>query len=204
MFPSKTLSGGGNVPAQIMLGILAQESNLYQASWHAVDGETGNALNSAGFYGLDLANPDPTKIDWTRTDCGYGVGQVTTGMRTADTDTYVDGVFMNYMKQKAVALDYVTNIAAGLRILQDNWNTTRDAGLIANNDDPQYLENWWFAIWAYNTGFYPKPAVGSPAGTPWGVGWANNPANPNYPADRQMFLTAPLDVPSKGIHDTVG
>src|SRR5204863_3408242 len=41
---------------------------------------------------------------------------------------------------------------------------------------------------------------------PWGVGWSNNVANTDYPADRQMFLTAPLDVPDANppIHDTIG
>ncbi|HYN97576.1 MAG TPA: SGNH/GDSL hydrolase family protein, partial [Pilimelia sp.] len=204
MFPPKELSGGGHVPAQVLLAILAQESNLWQASWHAVDASAGNPLTSLGFYGLDLMNPDPTKVDWSKTDCGYGVGQVTTGMRAADTDQWINGVQMDYTKQKAVVLDYATNIAAALRILQDKWNTTRNYGLIANNGDPQYIENWWFAVWAYNTGFYERPPTpGVPADYPWGVGWANNPANPNYPADRQMFLTAPLDVPSAGVDDKI-
>src|SRR5690606_39703419 len=43
-----------------------------------------------------------------------------------------------------------------------------------------------------------------PVCQPWGVGWSNNPASPLYPADRQMFLTAPLDVPSEGIDDEIG
>ncbi|MER5700979.1 SGNH/GDSL hydrolase family protein [Micromonospora sp. NPDC002296] len=201
MFPSLALSGGGFVPAQVFLGILAQESNLLQASFHVVDGLAGNPLTSLGYYGLDLMNPDVTKIDWSKTDCGYGVGQVTTGMRKADTGQVITGVQWDYTKQKAVALDYATNAAAGLRILQDKWNTTRNAGLIANNGDPQYIENWWFAIWAYNTGFYPQ--AGS---QPWGVGWANNPSNPNFPPDRQMFLTAPLDVPDANppVDDDIG
>ncbi|GIJ39495.1 golvesin C-terminal-like domain-containing protein [Micromonospora andamanensis] len=201
MFPSLPLSGGGFVPAQVFLGILAQESNLLQASWHAVDGLAGNPLTSLGYYGLDLMSPDVTKINWAHTDCGYGVGQVTTGMKRSDTDQWITGVQWDYTKQRAVALDYATNAAAGLRILQDKWNTTRNAGLIANNGDPQYIENWWFAIWAYNTGFYPQDGA-----QPWGVGWANNPSNPNFPPDRQMFLTAPLDVPTANppIDDDIG
>ncbi|MFI1192668.1 hypothetical protein ACH4T9_05280 [Micromonospora sp. NPDC020750] len=61
MFPSLALSGGGFVPAQVFLGILAQESNLLQASFHVVDGLAGNPLTSLGYYGLDLMNPDVTK-----------------------------------------------------------------------------------------------------------------------------------------------
>ncbi|HEU4424787.1 MAG TPA: SGNH/GDSL hydrolase family protein, partial [Pilimelia sp.] len=200
LFPSKPLAGGGYVPVQVLLGILAQESNMWQASFHAVDGSTGNPLTSSGFYGIRAsADADPRAIDWTKADCGYGAAQVTTGMRVTDTNTVVNGVLMDYTKQKAVALDYATNVAAGLRILQDKWNVTRGAGLIANDGDPSRIENWWFAIWAYNTGFYPQSGA-----APWGVGWANNPANPHYPPDRKMFLTAPLDVPSEGVDDEVG
>lgn len=202
LFPTVPLVGGGTVPAQVYLAILAQESNLWQASFHTVDGSAGNPLTSLGYYGLDLEQPDFDYIDWTKTDCGYGVAQVTTGMKMSDTNTVVDGITITDLHQKAVALDYATNIAAGLRILQTKWNQTRSAGLIANDGDPRYIENWWFAVWAYNTGFYPNAGDGSP----WGVGWSNNPSNPKYPADRQMFLTAPLDVPdaSPPIDDEIG
>ncbi len=192
LYPSQPLatpiSGDNQVPAQVLLGILAQESNLWQASWHAVDGTAGNPLTSAGYYGLDGANPDPLRIDWSKHDCGYGVGQVTTGMLLSDRGTSVDGVLITDLHQKAVSTDYAANIAASLRLLQSKWNQTYHAGIRANNGSPRYIENWWFAIWAYNTGFYPD--AGGQA--PWGVGWSNNPANPKYPADRQMFLTAPL------------
>jgi hypothetical protein len=196
LFPSKSLSGGGFVPAQIMLAVVAQESNLYQASWRVVDGLAGNPLTSSGFYGIPWDDPDPHLIDWSDVDCGYGAAQVTTGMHTDDTGQTVNGVVMTYTKQKAVAQDYAVNIAAGLRILQDKWNQTRNAGLIANDGDPSKLENWWFALWAYNTGFYPDPGNDQP----WGLGWSNNPASPLYPEDRAMFLTAPL----AGTDDEVG
>jgi len=207
LFPSKQLVGGGRVPVQIMLGIMAQESNLWQASSHAVDASVGNPLVSSGFYGIPAdGGQDPRTIDMRRTDCGYGVAQVTTGMRADETDTTIDGIVWDYPKQKLVALDYAVNISAGLRILQDKWNVTRSAGLIANDGDPKYLENWWFALWAYNTGFYPQNG-----NAPWGLGWGNNTANQDYPADRKMFLTEPLDVPDpdgagprKGYDDVIG
>lgn len=205
MFPSLPLSGGGHVPAQVFLGILAQESNLWQASYHAVDASVGNPLTSLGYYGLDLDSPDFDDIDWSETDCGYGAAQVTSGMKRSDTNKVVAGVTWDAAKQQAVATDYATNVAAGLRILQDKWNQTRDAGLIANDGDPKYIENWWFAIWAYNTGFYPQSDASVNHGA-WGVGWANNPANTDYPADRKRFLTEPLDVPDAKppIDDEIG
>ncbi|MGC4756041.1 SGNH/GDSL hydrolase family protein [Micromonospora trifolii] len=202
MFPPMPLAGGGSVPAQVLLGILAQESNMWQASWHIVDGSGGNPLTSMGFYGISSGDRlTARQINWNKTDCGYGVGQVTTGMRKVDTNTTVDGLQWTYERQKAVALDYTVNVAASLRILQTKWNTTRNYGLIANNGDPQYIENWWFALWAYNTGFY------FPSGSqPWGVGWANNIANTDYPADRAMFLTQPSTVPygDPPVYDEVG
>src|SRR5262249_26992686 len=62
----------------------------------------------------------------------------------------------------------------------------------------RYIENWYLAVWAYNTGIQPDANHGNTTGcTPgpscddgagnWGLGWANNPANPNYPADRTLF-----------------
>ena len=49
----------GRVPAAILLGILAQESNLWQASWHALEGVTGNPL-IGNFYGIDSTAPTST------------------------------------------------------------------------------------------------------------------------------------------------
>ena len=57
-----------------------------------------------------------------------------------------------------VAVDYQENIAAGLQILETTWNQLYSAGIIANNGDPRYLENWYFAAWAYNSGIQPNAA----------------------------------------------
>jgi hypothetical protein len=84
-------------------------------------------------------------------------------------------------------LDFAANVAAGLRILQSKWNETRAAGLVVNNGDPSKIENWFFAVWAYNSGFHPQSEAAANDGA-WGVGWANNPANPRYPANRGAFL----------------
>lgn len=47
MFPEPT---GMKVPAQLLLGVVAQETNIAQASWHAADGDTGNPLIT-DYYG---------------------------------------------------------------------------------------------------------------------------------------------------------
>lgn len=180
-----TLNGGGRVPVQILLGILAQESNLWQSSGHNLPGVPGNPL-VGNYYGRSV---DPTQgntaddfnINWAKADCGYGVGQVTDGMRKGDAR----GAF----EQRAIAVDYATNIAASLEILVEKWNETRAAGVIHDDGKPEKLENWIFAIWSYNTGFKPKSATG-----PWGVGWVNNPINPLYDRTRYNFLTSPNDA----------
>ena len=192
MFPSQPLVGGGRVPAQVLLGILAQESNLWQASYHAKPGVMGNPL-VGNFYGRDIYSGDDEQVDpwlirYSEADCGYGVGQVTDGMRKAG-HARPGEVLMTPTQQRAVALDYQTNIAKALTILQDKWNQTTAAGLVHDDGDPSALENWTFAVWAYNSGFYPNKGDGSP----WGVGWLNNPANPVYRPNRELFNKYPTD-----------
>ncbi|SDY43049.1 hypothetical protein SAMN05444365_102240 [Micromonospora pattaloongensis] len=186
LFPSIPLVTGGYVPAQIMLGIAAQESNLWQATRYAYPGETANPL-IGNFYGLDIYNADTSDdwtIDWAKADCGYGVTQVTDHMRLAGREKGPGDTAWPYQTQRAVALDFATNVAAGLQILQSKWNQVTGAGLRINDGNPAKIENWFYAVWAYNSGFYPYTS----STAPWGVGWANNPANPKYPANRDSFL----------------
>ncbi|MGL5828592.1 MAG: hypothetical protein ACRC0L_03360, partial [Angustibacter sp.] len=190
MFPPKPLLGGGRVPTQVLLGLMSQESNLWQASNHALPGISGNPL-VGNFYGRSVYD-DVSSNDWdinfSKADCGYGVTQITDGMRKAGFARPGE-VLLSPTKQRAAALDYASNIAAGLQILQDKWNQTKGAGLIHSNGDPKHLENWFFALWAYNSGFYPKNGA-----QPWGVGWLNNPANPIYKANRLPFAQNPADA----------
>ena|GEM_PF-1504529 len=176
-FPLQSLLGGGSVPPQVMLGVLAQESNFWQASRYTVPGVYGDPL-IANYYGVDNSTADGWwQIDYANADCGYGIAQVTDEMRSGD---------MDYTLQRLIALDYKANIARGLQILIDKWNQTRAAGMVINDGNPAYIENWFYALWAYNSGFH-APNSSDP-GQPWGVGWANNPINPLYPANRAPFL----------------
>jgi hypothetical protein len=195
-FPSLPLDGGGRVPVQILLGILAQESNLWQASRHTIEGLAGNPI-VGNFYGQRWGSADEWAINWNDADCGYGVGQVTDGMRILDNG-------MTAAQKRMVAVDYATNIAASLRILQQKWNQTRAAGITINDGDPKWIENWFAATWAYNSGMNPGPKTGNTSGcTPgpsctdpdgnWGLGYTNNPANASYPRNRLPFLEASQD-----------
>lgn len=176
------------VPRSVMLAIEAQESNFNQASWHALPGIAGDPL-IADYYGVV---DSISTIDYPNADCGYGIAQVTTGMAATDTSISTHG-------QMKIAVDYQENIAAGLQILEKTWNSLYADGITANGGDPKYLENWYFAAWAYNTGIQPNAAFGNtsgcnpsasctgPDGT-WGVGWSNNPQNPDYDPARAPYL----------------
>ncbi|WP_327415674.1 golvesin C-terminal-like domain-containing protein [Streptomyces sp. NBC_01233] len=192
LFPRLGLHSGGRIPAQVLLGITAQESNMWQASRVVVPGVTGNPL-IGNYYGIKYAasgqQTDPWGIDWAEADCGYGVTQITDGMRMHGKEKTGE-LPLTTLQQEAAALDYTANIAAGQRILADKWNVTTADGLKVNNGDPKYIENWFFALWAYNSGYYPKAAAASNGGL-WGVGFTNNPANPLWKANRTPFLESP-------------
>ncbi|MFJ3933855.1 hypothetical protein [Streptomyces sp. NPDC090029] len=204
MFPAITLAGDPNgtldnedaandkwhIPAQVMLGITAQESNMWQATRFAVPGVTANSL-IGNYYGVDYAasgeQNDAWRINWFDADCGYGITQATDGMRL---DNKGQPTTLSPLMQKAVAVDYTANIAAGVQILSKKWNETYNAGMTINGGNPRWIENWFFALWAYNSGFYP---TADSAGH-WGVGWTNNPANPLWKANRVPFLQSATDL----------
>ncbi|QYN26418.1 transglycosylase SLT domain-containing protein [Amycolatopsis sp. DSM 110486] len=185
---SHPTGGSSTVPRSVFEAIMAQESNWSQASWHAPAGTAGDPL-IASYYG---AGGDIRSINYAGADCGYGISQVTDGMHIGDHSLSAHG-------QIKVAVDYQENIAAGLQILETTWNSLYSDGIIANNGDPKDLENWYFAAWAYNSGIQPNSANGNTTGcTPgptcqgpdgtWGLGWTNNPANLDYPPNRDPYL----------------
>ncbi len=178
MFPAAALTGGGTIPAQVMLAILAQESNLKQASWHAVPGDAGNPLVSDYYGNGDSISSLP---NYTGTDCGYGIAQVTDGMSSSS------GSPMTEAQASAVATDYAANIAAGVQILGQTWNELQGLStpMTVNDGSAQYIENWYYAIWGYNSGVYTDPTQNDGH---VGLGWANNPANPAYDAAREPFM----------------
>jgi hypothetical protein len=173
-FARGALSGGGStpVPPAVISAVYAQESAWRHASFRALPGVSGNPLVS-DYYG---AGGTLDRIEYNDADCGYGVSQVTDPMTAAATAYSANG-------KTKVAVDYAENVAAGIQFLVDKWNQLAAAGVTLNNGNPALVENWYFAVWAYNTGFHPPSA-----GTPWGLGWTNNPQNSDYPPDRAPFL----------------
>lgn len=176
LFPKPPLTGGGDIPAQVMLGILAQESNFKQASWHSMNGDSGNVTKSDWYGNKNGIHDYPNAA---KADCGYGIAQVTTGMSDKHNPP------LDTLRAGAVTTDYAANIAAGLGILAEKWNQLKALGMGINNGSPAYIENWYTALWGYNSGVYTSGAVG--------LGFFNNPVNPSYPADRQPFLRYSYD-----------
>ncbi|MGW5420015.1 hypothetical protein [Streptomyces sp. NPDC003943] len=189
LFLNPALDGGGRVPAQVLLGLASQESNMWQAARTAVPGVTANPL-IGNYYGINLYDADTGNdwdVDWSKADCGYGITQVTDHMRMAGREDGHGGAAWPYDTQRAVALDYATNVAAGLQILAGKWNETRAAGMKLNDGAPSRIENWYYALWAYNSGFHPQSEADANSGA-WGLGWFNNPANPEWDAGRLPFM----------------
>jgi lysophospholipase L1-like esterase len=190
--PLKNAPAGAHVPAQVILGVMGQESNLWEAARNVLPGETGNPL-IGNYYGLQIYDGDPSNdwdIHWDKADCGYGLSQVTDGMRLPAHPK--DGeAELPWIQQQAIATDYAANVAAGLNILISKWNQLQDLGLTVNNNDPTKLENWFMALWAYNSGYH-LPGEADSHGA-YGLGWANNPANSDYATDRHPFGTSPAD-----------
>ena len=90
-------------------------------------------------------------------DCGFGLMQVTSGMRAGDTSSY---------DPNRVASDPAYNVSVGSQILGSKWTVTPSVG----DNRVDVIEDWYIAVWAYN-----------------GLAFSNNPNNPAYPADRKPY-----------------
>jgi hypothetical protein len=198
LFPSIPLKGappGATVPAQVLLGVFGQESNLWQAARGVMPGETGNPL-IGNYYGINYYDGNSSNdwaLDWTKADCGYGISQMTDGMRLP-AHPKPGETEKPWIQQQAIATDYAANVAAGLQLLETKWNQLQDLGIKVNDNDPSKLENWFMTIWAYNAGYHNlgDPDVQDPNGAV-GLGWGNNPANPTYDPNRSPFGTGASD-----------
>jgi hypothetical protein len=176
--------GAPPVPPLVIYGILAQESNWNQASWHAAPGRAGDP-NIPDYYGTGNSSGAP--IDYASADCGYGIGQITDGMNRTKPPVLPSDVALR------LAVDYATNIAAAVHILQTKWVELHQLGITMNDDDPTQVENWYAAIWAYNDGVH-DDATGT------GLGWSQNPANKMYPVRHTFLHVGTTSTPDDATH----
>lgn len=140
--------GAPFIPATLLKAIAWVESNLTMAQPSVRFESVGEGLVSF--------------------DCGHGIMQVTTGMTVplgADNKASP--------RQASIATHFAYNIARGAQILAEKWNGAPESRPVAGTDtqsDPQIVENWYFAVWAYN-GF-----------TGPGATISNHPADPQFGA----------------------
>lgn len=135
-----------NVPARFPCELLKSIAMVETGWQHFCDPTTPAS---------EVGQPSRTIISF---DCGYGIGQVTSGMRTFDATPDFD--------RARVAGEPIYNMATGVRILADKWRATSCVG----DNQPTIIEDWYVATWAYN-----------------GLAWSNNPNYPNYAPDRGVF-----------------
>ncbi len=128
-------------PCELMKAIAYQES-----LWQQFCVPTGPS-DQAG-------KPAQTLISF---DCGYGVGQVTSGMRLNESPSF---------DRSRVASETIYNMATGMRILAEKWQATHCVGDALTPT----IEHWYVATWAYN-----------------GLASINNPANPTYSSTRGVW-----------------
>jgi hypothetical protein len=101
-----------------------------------------------------VGGPERTIISF---DCGYGIGQVTSGMHDGETPDF---------DRERVASEPFYNLATGTRILAEKWGYTECVG----DHQPEVIEHWYIATWAYN-----------------GLAYVNNPNNPNHDPNRGVY-----------------
>ena len=104
-----------------------------------------------------VGGPSRTIISF---DCGYGIGQVTSGMHAGENPDF---------DRNLVASDPTYNLATGTRILAGKWKATNCVG----DNQPKIIEDWYTSTWAYN-----------------GLAYVNNPSNPNYDPNRGVWNPA--------------
>jgi uncharacterized protein (TIGR03382 family) len=90
-------------------------------------------------------------------DCGYGIGQVTSGMHGGESPAF---------DRARVASDATYNLATGTQILAGKWKATACVG----DNQPKIIEDWYAATWAYN-----------------GLAYSNNPSNPAFSSTRGIW-----------------
>ncbi len=167
----------GTVPPVLLKSIAWVESSITQAGADVPFGSIGASLISF--------------------DCGHGIEQVTTGMTIPSGENGKGSP-----EQALIATNFAYNIARGAAILVNKWNEAPDKKPIAGidtNGHPSVLENWYFAVWAYNGftgpgsnksnhpldpiyGAWPRPAYSC---APTGDGKGHN--RSNYPYQELVF-----------------
>ena len=142
--PEPNHSVAARFPCELLKGIAKQESGWRQFCVPDTPSD-------------QVGGPSRTIISF---DCGYGIGQVTSGMHKGENPNF---------DRARVAGDPTYNLATGTQILASKWKATNCVG----DNQPTIIEHWYTATWAYN-----------------GLAYVNNPSNPNYSSNRGVWNPA--------------
>ncbi len=135
------------IPPTLLKSIVWVESKFQNAHRDVPYGGVGQALRSP--------------------DCGFGLGQITSGMANYTRNPTV--------KQTLVGTHFLFNVAEAANILADKWNYA--ARVIAGKGDPAMLEDWYYAVMAYNGFWYTNhPLYDTDHQYVW-LDWFNHPQN---------------------------
>ena len=135
---------------------LQTDPALQPASTSGVHSVPSSILKAVGWVESGWRQFTPQGKPVVSFDFGYGIMQITSGMAGAfgSPDGSIDPA-----TQSDIASNFRFNIGYGALILEQKWSATPRIG----NGDPTVIENWYYALWAYN-----------------GWGWVNNPNNPRF------------------------
>ena len=108
------------IPPTLLKSVVWVESKFWHAHGDVPYGGVGPVLRSS--------------------DCGFGLGQITSGMENHSGSPNAT--------QTLVGTHFVFNVAEAARMLAQKWNDPSVP--IAGDGDPANLEDWYYAVWAYN------------------------------------------------------
>lgn len=94
---------------------------------------------------------DGDKLDWDGTNALLGYDCIGIGIMQISNHMYMDEGKEKDDYIERLKTDIRFNIQEGIKILKEKWNYHR-TGIIPtiNDNDPMVIENWYFAIMAYN------------------------------------------------------
>ncbi len=136
------------IPPTLLKSIVWVESGFHHASYAVPYGGVGQVVRSG--------------------DCGYGLGQITSGMTNELGNPSA--------RQALVGTHFLFNVAEAARMLAEKWNHAYLP--VAGGGDPSVVEDWYYAVWAYNGFAYVNHPQYTREHRPIWLDWVGHENNP--------------------------
>jgi hypothetical protein len=136
------------IPPTVLRGLGWVESSWHQATYATQRGQSGPTLTAGS--------------------CAYGILQIATGMAIAGNPTAA---------QQEIGSDFHSNIAAATQLITKYWNRDSSVMPYLGHHDPHIVEDWYFAVWAFNCYGTDCPSYGV----------HNDPDDPALPWPRPVY-----------------